>query len=218
MKNDLESELRVLILEESERVSRKEWISLNGIAESLFNYRFDHVCQVVNLSKRIARIVEADLDIVTLAAWLHDIGKPGIGGASQHGKRGSERAREILMTKNVSPKVIEAVCEVIEKHVGLTLQKRIEPIEAQVIWDADKLTKLGIIGVVHFLLNGIKVDPVKTMEELENKVSEFIPLARKIASSMNTEPGRKEAAKRLGHLEGFVKQLKTELNIEEMVG
>lgn len=218
MKEGLEERLRELVRREADIESKKEWreISVDHEAQ-LFNYRYDHVCHVVDLSKHLATLVGADLEVVTLAAWLHDISKPGIGGVNNHGKKGAERAREILEKEGVESEIIGRVCVVIEKHVGLTLEEPIQPLEAQVIWDADKLTKLGIVGIIHFLVNGIKVSPLETLEEVTNSIKEFLPLAERIAASMNTKAAWNLANERVAHLVSFTGMLEKEMALTKGV-
>ncbi len=95
--------------------------------------------------------------------------------------------------------------------MGLTLDEPIQPLEAQVIWDADKLTKLGIVGIIHFLVNGIKVNPLETLEEVTTTVKEFLPLAARIAASMNTHAARILADERIAHLVSFADMLEKEM-------
>jgi putative nucleotidyltransferase with HDIG domain len=214
MKEGLENRLRDLIRQEADIASRSEW---KGIAldseKHLFNYRYDHVCHVVGLSKHLADLVGADREVVTLAAWLHDISKPGVESVKNHGGKGAERAREILEEEDVESHVINRVCEAIEKHVGLTLNEPVQPLEAQVVWDADKLNKLGIVGIIHFLVNGIKVNPLPTMEEVTETIHEFLPLAERIVSSMNTDAAKELARERMKHLRTFAEMLDKEMTM-----
>ncbi len=114
MKESLEERLRELVRREADVESKNEWKEISIDREKpLFNYRYDHVCHVVGLSQHLATLVAADLEVVTLAAWLHDISKPGVGGVNNHGKRGAERAREILEREGIEKQVIDRVCEVI---------------------------------------------------------------------------------------------------------
>ena len=83
----LENLLRQRIEEDTNEASRKEWLDIQSMNQiSLYNYRLDHVEIVVQLSKHIAKEVGADLGVVTLAAWLHDVAKPGTGGVQKHGE------------------------------------------------------------------------------------------------------------------------------------
>ena len=214
MKPGLEDRLRYLILKESEAEAHREWRQAQlDSKEPLYNYRFDHVSHVVALSTHLAKEVGADMDVVTLAAWLHDIAKPGMGGVQSHGKLGAKRARKELEKEELDEEIIDRVCDAIEKHVGLTLDTQIQPVEAQVLWDADKLTKLGMFGAIHFLVNGIKINPGWPLISVAKALRDFLPLAEHIKDSMNTKPGKAIAKKRLSSLRTFSTLLDEELNI-----
>jgi uncharacterized protein len=217
MNEDLEKELEKIVREGSEKAAIEEWLSVQANHNvALYNYRFDHVKYVVDIAKEIATQVGADEEIVTLAAWLHDIAKPGMGGVQKHGDAGAERAREILLAKSVSLEVIDRVCDTIRKHVGLTLEKPVQPLEAQVLWDADKIVKLGAIGLIHFMVNGIKINPGFLLDEVSAAISEFLKLAERIVESMNTDPGKELARKRYATLKYFAKELEIELETADV--
>jgi uncharacterized protein len=113
-----------------------------------FNYRWEHVQAVVRLAVRLADLTGADREIVEAAAWLHDIAK---GQSENHAKDGAVAARRILAETDFPPGKIDAVADAIAKHRGLWIAEPVEPLEAAVLWDADKLSKLGATAVLHFV-------------------------------------------------------------------
>ncbi len=115
-----------------------------------YNYRWEHVRAVVRLAVRLAALTGADPEIVEAAAWLHDVAK---GHAIDHGQAGAEAARRILAATAYPPQKIPAVAHAIAQHVGLWRDQHVEPLEAAVLWDADKLSKLGATAVLHFTAN-----------------------------------------------------------------
>lgn len=166
---------------------------------------------VVALAKKIAADSGADQRIVTLAAWLHDISKPDIGGPEDHGRESAERAREILASQGVSPHDIDRICKTIEAHVGLTLNGPLASPEAQALWEADKIVKLGVSGFIHYLVNALRRRPGMSTEDLARELRDFLPLAHRIASSMHTKAGRMMANQRLGHILELSRMLDAEL-------
>ncbi len=208
----LEENVIQFVKEATRKKARNEWMTAQQEdGPPLFDYRFDHVQEVVRLSKEMARTLGADLTVVTLAAWLHDVAKPGLGNGNRHGERGAEIAREFLMAHGVDKVTIEKVCVAIRKHVGLTLKRPLEPLEAQIVWEADKLTKLGVTGFIHYIINSLKLKPGVDLSGFARDLSEFLPLAKRIAESMSTAPGQQMAAKRLKTLEELSKDLEDEL-------
>jgi HD superfamily phosphodiesterase len=214
MKPEIEKQLRLLIEKTTSEAAMEEW---RNAAESqgppLYNYRGDHIEQVVRLAKYLASGTQVDMDVVTLAAWLHDYAKPGIGGVSaeNHGKASSEFAAGWLKERGFDASLITRVCYAIEKHVGLTLKKPLGSIEAQIIWESDKILKLGLIGMLQYVLNGTRFQPGLTLREYHSKLVAFLPLAQKIAASITTEKGKVLASERLRILEYLVRTLGDEL-------
>jgi uncharacterized protein len=106
---------------------------------------FDHVLRVLALAERIGRAEGADLEIVRAAALLHDVARADEeGGSTCHAQAGAQRAREIL--QGHPPEKVEAVAQAIATH--RFREKSIpQTLEAQVLYDADKLDAMGAIGV-----------------------------------------------------------------------
>jgi uncharacterized protein len=106
---------------------------------------FDHVLRVLALAERIGQAEGADLEIVRAAALLHDVARADEEGSSTcHAQAGAQRAREIL--HGYPPEKVEAVAQAIATH--RFREKSIpQTLEAQVLYDADKLDAMGAIGV-----------------------------------------------------------------------
>lgn len=214
MKNGIEDRLRKIVETSTRKAAIQEWREASEAQlVPLYNYRLDHIDEVVGLAKEIAFGTDADLEVIVLAAWLHDLAKPGVGGipAQHHGIVSAEMAKEILTAEKVDREIIDQVVEVIEKHVGLTIKEPLEPIEAQILWEADKILKLGMIGFIQGLLNGVRLFPGRSMSEIAEGLHEFIPLASDIAQCMETKRGKVLANKRLNTLKELIKYLDSEL-------
>ena len=84
------------------------------------NYRWEHVKAVVMLARKLARLTNADEEIVEAAAWLHDIRKDA---ADNHPQEGATYARQFLPTTDFPPEKIEPVAQAIIDHMGLWLDQ-----------------------------------------------------------------------------------------------
>jgi uncharacterized protein len=177
----------------------------------VFDYRYEHTLAAVRISRWLARATGADPEVVECAAWLHDCRKY-LGDArtkDRHAQDASEAVEEILRDTDFPREKIPAVRHAIEHHVGLRLTRKLAPLETACLWDSDKLSKLGAASLVHFNLIAGSFRPQDTASILERGV-QWLALARDIASSMNTEPAREEAMRRLAFLEGYYDQLRRE--------
>jgi uncharacterized protein len=159
-----------------------------------FNHRWEHVQHVVALALWLARACGGDLEVVEAAAWLHDVRKQ----APKHARAGAEAARSILAKSDFPAEKIEAVAQVIAVHEGLTRPAGappMQPLEAAILWDADKLSKLGVQALA-FSLSTVYVEE-KSLAERRREIEEFVQevLARTV-TSMNTAPAHSMAERR----------------------
>src|SRR5690606_14553585 len=127
-----------------------------------FSYRWEHVQQVVRNGLWLARQYEgADADVVLAACWLHDAKKA----EKNHAARGAELALTLLAELDFPQQKAGRVAEAIGLHEGLyrpaadwseasgepfRAAPPLRPLEAAILWDADKLAKVGPISHFHF--------------------------------------------------------------------
>lgn len=178
-----------------------------------FNYRWEHVQAAVRLAIRLAQLTGADREIVEAAAWLHDVAKPH---SKRHGRDGAIAARQILTRTDFPPGKVDAVADAIAKHVGLFTDELLEPIEAAVVWDADKLSKLGATAVLHFIGYEVLVGEgatIKWLEQLSN-----LPWQERTATSFQTPPARAAGWKRLETYRALWEQAVLEFNGDDLSG
>lgn len=211
---DIEDQIRLIVESTTKKAAIDEWEKASKKQRiPLYNYRFDHVKQVVDLAKHIGPTTNADMEIVILAAWFHDLAKPGLEGIAirDHGIVSAELAEHWMIEKGYDSEMITRVSDVIRKHVGLKLEKPLEPIEAQVLWESDKILKLGLVGLLQYILNSIRISPGQNLHDIAEKLREFLPLAGDIAGSVVTEKGKEIAALRLKNLHQLADMLDLEL-------
>jgi uncharacterized protein len=187
---------------------RKRW----GDARTPFAYRWEHVRAAVRLALRLAERTGADREVCEAAAWLHDVAKSPqseqIGTADgrrrDHGQQGAVLARRLLAGTDFPPHKVEAVADAIAKHAGLSHDEPLEPLEAAVLWDADKLTKLGativLHGVGYFLAEGTS-GTGKLIERLWEE-----DWGVEIVANLNTAPARAAGKTRLETYRAFCEQ------------
>jgi len=213
MNTNIEKKLRRIVETSTKKAAIEEWkTACEKEIVPLYNYRLDHIEEVVDLVKDIAAGTPANMEVLILAAWLHDLAKPGIGGipAQHHGIASAEMAKEILTAERVDHETIVQVEDIIQKHVGLTIREPLEPIEAQILWEADKILKLGMIGIIQAILNGIRLFPGRSMREIARSLNEFIPLATDIVKCTETKRGKELANERLNTLKEVARYLDDE--------
>ena len=179
--------------------------------EVCFNYRWEHIQAVVRLAIHLAELTKADEEVVEAAAWQHDITK---GRSEDHGRDGAIAAQGILARTDFLAHKIEAVADAISKHVGLWTDVPVEPLEAAVVWDADKLSKLGATAALHFAGNLIARHGATTeqvVESLPGTGWQEAPIR-----SLNTAPARAAARVRWQAFRAFCRQAALEIGGDDL--
>jgi len=188
---------------------------------------FDHVLRVTALAERIARAEGADMEIVRTAALLHDI---AAGGPSRekHHLVGAERAREILLGMGRPAERVTAVAQCIRAHRFRTLEDVPHPpsLEAQCVFDADKLDAIGAVGVARaFAYSAELGQPLWGTVSPEFKAGrqtgepytahhEFYYKLLRIRDRLYTRTGQLVAAERHGYMVDFINRMARELTGE----
>lgn len=175
-----------------------------------FDYRWEHVKQVVEMALRLAGELGGDAEVVEAAAWLHDIRKL----EKNHALVGAAEAETFLRTTDFPPEKIAAVVDAIAQHEGFYRpagEPSIEPVEAAVLWDADKLTKLGVGAVLASMAS-----PYVKGEDLPARFDFVNSFCREVLSrtvtSMNTLPARALAQARYASMIAFLDAWQAELD------
>ena len=115
------------------------------------SHDIDHILRVYNLAVTIAK-TEADVDwqVLELATLLHDIGGAkeanDPSGKTDHAVVGAEMAKKTLESFKIFPEKIRHIQDCILSHRYRTEYKP-QTIEAQILYDADKLETVGAIGL-----------------------------------------------------------------------
>lgn len=187
---------------------------------------WDHVERVVRMAEHLARETGADAEIVRAAALLHDAcgAHPYAGEArADHQQESAELARRVLSEEGWPEDRIRAVEHCIRAH-RFRGQEQPQTLEAQVLFDADKLDVMGAFGAArtigYALQAGMPIyaPPSQTflehgrLEEGEphSAYHEYLFKLRRVKDRLCTEPARRIGEKRHQVLCGFFEQLAAE--------
>lgn len=187
------------------------------------SHDWDHTKRVYQLCLRIGRKEKADLEVLKLAAILHDIGREEedrSNGKVCHGERGAELARKIIEKHHIDKKNIARVIHCIETH-RFRKTRLPKTREAKVLFDADKLDSIGAIGIGRaFLFAGevgarlhdpnIAVAKTRPYTVEDTAYREFLVKLSRIKERMFTKEGKRIANERHKFMVGFFKRLNKE--------
>jgi len=202
----------------------KNWYPVNDPVHG-----YDHIVRVYRLADRLAQAEGADLEIVHAAAILHDAEGPLTGGKrTEHHIASADFARQILEAETWPDDRIAAVQHCIRAHRFRDDREQPQTIEAQVLFDADKLDAIGAIGAVRAIAYAVldqqdlftqPSERFLTTGEKENceahtPYHEHLFKLSKLKDRMFTKTGKGYAQARHDYLEGFFTQLYAEIKAE----
>ena len=194
-----------------EMVQRVEVIVRERMDGQAAGHGMDHVLRVVTSARAIHAEAGGDLEIIELAALLHDVGD-----AKFHDgvERSAEFAREILSGLGASDDSIEHVAHIVD-NISFRKGESAKPLslEGQVVQDADRLDALGAIGIVRTIEYGAAFGQpfyLADAGDAKTGVGHFHEKLFKLKSLMNTDAGRRMAEDREAFMQTFLDQFMRE--------
>jgi uncharacterized protein len=184
----------------------------------------DHSERVYLMALAIGRHQKARLEILAAAALLHDIGRPHeteSKGDICHARKSAEMAGSILEQLDFSPVDVDAIQHCIRSH-RFRGQERPQSLEAQILFDADKLDSIGAVGIgraflfagqIGAKLHDAEIDHSKTdaYSNEDTAYREFQVKMSRVRDQMLTAPGKKLAQQRHRFMEIFFDELNREI-------
>ena len=182
-----------------------------------------HLARVVAMAQKLAAEECASLDVVMPAAWLHDcVHVPVTSPDRPHASiMAGDAAVAYLHGIGYDATLLNDVHHVIAAH---SFSAKIAPrtVAARVVQDADRLDAIGAIGIARCLMLGGQLgrvlydpdDPFAERREPSDAISSldhFYTKLLTLAGTMQTESGRREAARRTAYMHAYLQQLRSEL-------
>ena len=194
-------------------------------------HNFDHILRVYRLAEHLAAAEGADLEIVRAAALLHDAegsNPADLAKRATHQHASAEFAAEVLAAEGWDKQRIAAVQHCIRAHRFRDTSEPPQTLEAQILFDADKLDAIGVVGVARVIAYAAHVpNPFyappseqflktgkKEPQEPHSAYHEHLFKLRKIKDRIYTSTGKAIAAERHQYLDDYFKRLISEWNGE----
>ena len=205
--------------------------TINFVKKQLENaesgHNWFHMERVYNNALLIAKDETCNLEVVQLAALLHDIADSKFHDGDE--TVGPKVARAFLTSENVSEETINHVVKIIENisFKGGNFEKQFTSKELEIVQDADRLDAIGAVGIARtFNYGGYKnreiynpeISPNLTMSKEEYKnstaptINHFYEKLLLLKDKMNRETGKKIAQLRHDFMETFLEQFYNEWN------
>jgi HD superfamily phosphodiesterase len=188
------TQLKTELLDITLPLARQYWPGSTPQDEPYYNYRYQHVEQVERDALKLLKAQDGDEDIVLAAVWIHDRYKPQFEG-EKHAARAAEWVKENLGKTGFPTGKIPAVVYAVANHANPphTIPEKYE--EARILWDADKLNKIGAVMVAYSLCScgaypQTKVDFAWIRNEMRNWLERTTNLPDDFYFSLSREIGR----------------------------
>ena len=166
----------------------------------------EHTMRVYRNAMRIAeREREADIEIISLAALLHD--------ADDHKlfhTVDNANARGFLSSQAVAPEKVEAIITAINSvSFSQNRGKRPESLEGMIVQDADRLDAIGAVGIARtFAFGG------EHGRSLDSSIQHFHEKLLLLKDEMNTETAKKIAEERHAFMLEFLERYQKETTMQ----
>ena len=205
--------------------------TINFVKKQLENaesgHNWFHMERVYNNALLIAKEENCNLEVVQLAALLHDIADSKFHDGDE--TVGPKVAREFLSSEKLTEETINHVVAIIENisFKGGNFEKKFTSKELEIVQDADRLDAIGAIGIARtFNYGGFKnreiynpeIEPNLKMSKEAYKnstaptINHFYEKLLLLKDKMNTETGKKIAQQRHDFMETFLEQFYKEWN------
>lgn len=193
----------------------------NMLWNSGSSHDIDHTLRVRDLCMKIWKAEWADLEILEIAALLHDIGRPKEFETKWeicHAEYGAQLAKDFLQNLWLEQDKVDNIVYCISTH-RFRKWNAPETLEAKILFDADKLDCIWAVWIWRAFMcaweiwsklhNDRWVDVEKTQEYSKDDTAyrEYVVKLSKIKDKMFTETGKKLAEKRHNLMETFFDEL-----------
>lgn len=187
------------------------------------SHNWDHSQRVYNLCMHIGQAEGADLEVLEIAAYLHDVGRPhedASRGGICHAEKGAEIAKDLLAAYAMPAERKANIIHCIRTH-RFRGNHHPQTLEAKVLFDADKLDAIGAVGIARaFLFAGevgarlhnpsIEPEATQPYTEEDTGYREYKLKLSRIKDRMLTPEGRRMAAQRHAFMEAFFRRFTDE--------
>jgi len=180
------------------------------------SHNWDHTLRVCRLCELLGPAEGVDLDVLMVAAYLHDIARDrqdDTNGAVCHAEEGARMAAPIIAALPLEENQKENILHCIRAH-RFRGDRQPQTPEARVLFDADKLDAIGAVGVARaFLFAGEvgarlhnaeeNLEATRPYSSEDTGYREFTLKLCRIKDRMQTREGRKLARGRHAFMEAF---------------
>ena len=193
---------------------RKIEVFVRDKHDKLQGHDYSHVLAVTQYAIEIGQRIPDPVDpfVVICGALFHDIGRVGTTSGRLHGLRGATITEEYLRAIGIGNEIREQIVRIVVRHTETSMLSP-ETTAEKVVFDADDLDRLGLMG----MLRGMMVGPVDlSMEDIiENRLEKRKKDYQRLHFEASRELGRKlykETLQLIDYIQDSLNQRCTEIS------
>lgn len=185
----------------------KETTAQNGRPDNYsFRSRYEHIMRVYRWAIKLQAKEGGDLEIIALAALLHDVGwakdRP-------HEEVSAEIAVEYLVEQGLDEVLIGRVGDIILRHPDKDTEEELS-LECRIVMDADLLDEVGAMSVLWDSMATACEDGA-SYKQAYYRIKNYYKINQPKIRRCKTAAGRLEYTKRMKCIEEFINELEREL-------
>jgi uncharacterized protein len=161
---------------------------------------FDHSYRVYHFTREIGEGMEYDDEILHAACFLHDV-EMSVG----HPKSSAEKAEAILHETGFTADKIPAVIDAILNHMP---DGNPSSVEAKLLWDANLLDSLGVVGFARLSVGAFIWHHFKTMQEVRDYVKRELSFTERFNFPKSREIAKEKIAFTKAAVEQFAREIR----------
>ena len=182
-----------------------------------------HTLRVYKMATTIATKEKANLEIVQLAALLHDVDDRKL---SPETHKNKDKARRFLAAHHVDDANIEWICQIIDE-ISYRGTDCVIPrtLEGKCVQDADRLDAIGAIGIARAFAYGgnhnrvmhdpaippqLDMDAEEYRKHISTTVNHFYEKLFKLKALMNTQMAKQLAREREQYMQDYIARFMAE--------
>jgi uncharacterized protein len=162
---------------------------------------FDHSFRVYHFTREIGEGMEYDDEVLHAACFLHDV-EMSVG----HPKSSADKAEAILHETGFTADKIPIVIDAIINHMP---DGKPTTVEAKLLWDANLLDSLGVVGFARLAVGAFIWYHYKTMPE----ILEYVKRELSFTDRLNFPKSREIAKEKIAFTKAAVEQFGRELHL-----
>ena len=144
--------------------------------DTLQGHDYSHVLAVAHYAIEIAKLIPDPVNpfVLICGALFHDIGRVGTRSGRVHGLRGATIAMEYLRAISIEDEIREQIVRIVVRHTETSMLPP-ETVAEKVVYDADDLDRLGLMGMLRGMMVGAADQSMEDIIEnrLEKRKKDF---------------------------------------------